>query len=131
MASFLGGTPYTKRPVPTDPAGLAAWLAVELGNLQRRTASASSRTVTGNTTVLATDGLILCDCTAGALSVTWPTPLPQTKDWVTIVKKIDGSANAVTLVGTFDGVVNPTLAAQYKSKTVWSDGTRLNVVATT
>jgi hypothetical protein len=75
--------------------------------------------------------MILCDCTAGPISVTWPTPIAQTKDWVTVVKKIDVSANAVTLVGTFDGVASPTLATQYKSKQVWSDGVHLNVIATT
>jgi hypothetical protein len=136
MASLFGGIPYTKRAVPTPTADLStwagkltAWLAVEFGNLSRRTAPASTRAVTGNTTVLATDGMILCNCTTAPIAVTWPTPIAATEDWVITILKTDVSANAVTVVGTVSGTVNPTLAAQYKSITIWSDGTVLYKIA--
>lgn len=136
MASLYGGVPYTKRPVPSPGSDLpgwavklSGWLAVEFGNIGRRTAAASTRSVTTSTTVLNTDGMILCDTTAGAISVTWPTPLPATEDWVVTIFRVNAGANAVTIVGTVSGVVNPTLAAQYRSITIWSTGTTLNKIA--
>lgn len=136
MASLFGGTPYSKRPVPNPGDDLSvwakklvAWLGIELGNVSRRTAAASTRAVTGNATVLGTDGMILCNTTGGAITVTWPTPINQTEDWVITIKRVNAGANAVTIAGTVDGVANPTLAAQYKSITIWSDGTTLHKIA--
>ena len=138
MASLSGGVPYSKRPVPTPGTTLAgwathlsAWLAVEFGNIGRRIASASTRLATSNTDVVLTDGMIRCDCTAGPISVTWPTPLARTEDWVVTILKSDASGNAVTIVGTVSGVVNPTLTARYKAMTIWSDGTTLWKTAST
>lgn len=71
-------------------------------------------------TVLATDWTILVNATGGAVTVTLPTP---TSGRLLCVKKTDASANAVTLTGTIDGVVNPTLAAQYNSVLMQGDGT--------
>lgn len=137
MASLFGGIPYTKRPVPTPTSdGLATWatklttwLAIEFGNLSRRTAPASTRAVTGDTTVLITDGMILCDTTSQAISVTWPTPIAATGDWVITILRTSAGAHNVTVVGTVSGTVNPTLTAQYKSMTIWSDGTVLYKIA--
>ena len=138
MANLLGGSGYAKRNVPGIGGSentkawadrLTAWLATEFGNVQRRVAGASHRTVTSNTTVLIGDGLILCDTTGGAISVTWPTPVGLTEDWLVTIKRTSGGGNAVTIVGTVDGSVNPTLAAQYKSITIWSDGSSLHKVA--
>ncbi len=70
-------------------------------------------------TVLATDWTILVNATGGAVTVTLPTP---TSGRLLCVKKTDASANAVTLTGTIDGVVNPTLAAQYSTKVIQGDG---------
>src|SRR5439155_2740077 len=71
-------------------------------------------------TVLSTDWTILVNATAGAVTITLPTP---TSGRILCVKKTDASANAVTLTGTIDGVVNPTLAAQYNSVLMQGDGT--------
>ena len=130
MARLLSGFGYTKRPVPTDAAGLPPWLPTEFGNIQRQIAGASTRTITASTTVELSDGLILCDTTGGAINVTWPATISATKDWLVTIKRISAGGFNVTLVGTFDGAVNPTLAAQYASKTIWSDGTSLHVIAT-
>lgn len=128
MANLLGGNGYTKRPVPTKPEELPAWLEKEFGNVGRRIAGASHRTVTSNTTVLITDGLILCNA-AGPITVTWPTPIAVTEDWLVTIKRVSGGATTVTIGGTVDGVVSPTLAAQYSSITIWSDGVSLNKIA--
>ncbi len=68
-------------------------------------------------TVRATDWLILCDCTNGAITLTFPLAARLDGLLVTVVKT-DASANVVTLSGTFNGGVNPTLAARYASKIV-------------
>ncbi len=78
-------------------------------------------------TVLSTDETVLVDATGGAVSITLPTP---TSGRVLCVKKIDASANAVTLTGTVDGVVNPTLPTQYNSRMIQGDGSTWNLIAT-
>jgi|SRR5438128_531586 len=77
-------------------------------------------------TVLATDWTILVNATGGAVTVTLPTP---TSGRLLCVKKTDASANAVTLTGTIDGVVNPTLIAQYNSVLMQGDGTTFSALA--
>lgn len=67
--------------------------------------------------VLATDTLLVVDATGGAVTLVFP--VAARVDGLALdVIKTDASANAVTLQGTFSGSVNPTLAAQYKSKTI-------------
>ncbi len=127
----ISAEPYNKRPVPS-PTGaatpsdlqtwakkIAAFLNFEFGNVQRGSARATSKTVTANTLLTPFDGLVLVDATGGNISVTLPTPEDQ-RDTVITVKRIDASGHTVTIVGTIDGAVNPTLAAQWKSKTMWA-----------
>ncbi len=61
-------------------------------------------------TVLAGDVVILCDCTAGAITVNMPALTSLGR--VITVKKIDVSANFVTI----DGDATPDLTAQYQVK---------------
>jgi hypothetical protein len=129
MSYLLGGSGYTKRAVPRSAAALPGFLEAELGNIQRRIAGASHRTVTADTTVLISDGLILADSTAGPVTVTWPTPISATEDWMITIKRINAGADAVTIAGTVDGVVDPTLGSQYDSLTIWSDGVSLHKIA--
>lgn len=77
-----------------------------------------SRTVTGNTTALATDHIIYADATSAGLTVT----LPQTTDGLGreyVVVKTDATGNAVTVaVGggeTINGAANKTITTQYES----------------
>lgn len=93
----------------------------ELGNIQRAIQPTVIRSLTAATTQAIDDRIVLCDATGAAftytlLSATLASPFPVT------VKRLNGGANAVTIGGTVDGVVNPTLAAQYASKTLISDG---------
>ena len=107
----------------------AGWLRVQLSYIARAIWTPVSRAVTGDVTVEASDECVFVDCTAGAVLVTFPPAIQMQFARIT-VKKVDASANAVTLGGTFDGSANPTLAAQYKAKTVQSDGVAWWVVAT-
>lgn len=78
-------------------------------------------------TVDETHYAIFMDATAGAKSVTLPAA-STCKDREYLVKKVDSSANAVTVIATIDGVASPTLATQYKYVRVQSDGTNWYVV---
>src|SRR5881394_771417 len=74
--------------------------------------------------VLATDETVLVDATGGAVSITLPTP---TSGRVLCVKKID-AVNTVTLTGTVDGVVNPTLTVQWQSRILQGNGTSWSIL---
>lgn len=67
---------------------------------------------------------VLCDASGGAFTVTLPS---VATDVYTTVKKIDSSTNAVTVASpnteTIDGASSVSLASQYDSVTVTSDGT--------
>lgn len=78
-------------------------------------------------TASATAGLILVDATAGAVAVTLP-DAEASNYWRVTIKKIDPSANAVTITaaGTdlIDGAATKVLATQYASCTIiaaWTD----------
>jgi hypothetical protein len=76
-------------------------------------------------TVVATDRTILVDATGGARTVNLPTAA-SAKWRVLKIKKIDSSANTVTVDGsgaeTIDGAATQVIAAQYASFTIQSDG---------
>lgn len=71
--------------------------------------------------------LVLCDATGGAFTVTLPSAVKSAGRRI-IFKKIDVSANAITLDGdaseTIDGATtNASLASQYDTITLACDGT--------
>ncbi len=115
----ISAQPYSKRPVPTDLTQLSAWLTIELGNIQRGMIQPASKTISTNYTATTSDGLLLVDTTAGAISVTLPDP-NRVHDMVVTIKRISAGAHNVTIVGTVDGTVNPSLTAQWKALTVWA-----------
>lgn len=75
--------------------------------------------------------LILCNCASNPITVNLPSASGASGKEVT-VKKIDSSANAVTLDGsgaeTIDGSATDTIDLQYSSVTMVSDGTNMVVV---
>ena len=84
------------------------------GKLRRKVVS-----VTADYTMLADDEIVLADAASGAISVT----LPSAGDGKeVVVKKVDSSANAVTVVGTIDGVANLDLSNQWDFVRVVSSG---------
>lgn len=79
--------------------------------------------VTANYTILATDHVILVNATSAAVTVTLP-DASEVKEFH--IKKIDSSGNAVTVAragtDTIEGSTSVSLAAQYNSVTLYSDG---------
>ena len=88
-----------------------------------------SVTATGNLT--ATDYLVLADATSGAITLTLPAVASANGAYI-IVKKVDVSANAVTIDGngaeTIDGATTKALTAQYDAVTVACDGSQWWIV---
>jgi hypothetical protein len=76
--------------------------------------------------VLASDNTLLVDATAGAVTITLPA---ATSGRILTVKKVDASANACTLSGTVDTVVNPTIGTQFQSRVIQGDGSNWNILA--
>jgi len=81
---------------------------------------------TGAYTLTINDSVVLCDSTAAAFTIALPTAVGITgREYV--IKKIDSSANAVTVDGnaaeTIDGATTYSLATQWKYVRVVSDGT--------
>lgn len=88
----------------------------------------STKSATYNPSVV-TDKLLLCDATAGAFAVTL-LAAPVTGQCMSI-KKIDSSANAVTINGnakTIDGAASVTLPAQWNAITIVYNGTSWYIV---
>jgi hypothetical protein len=79
--------------------------------------------LSANTTIDTTYETVLVDCTSGAVTITLPAASVGIQGKKYVIKKIDSTANAVTIAGTVDGTTNPTLANQYASKTMQCDGT--------
>ena len=111
---------YSRRPAPKiyDPL----FLNTELSRIAASMTSYVIRNVTAATTMQKNDGMLVCNATAGAITVTLPSPAVGSGQPVTI-KKSDASANAVTIGGTVDGTANRTLTAQNDSIVIQSDGT--------
>ena len=70
------------------------------------------------------NGYVLCDATSAPFTVTLPAASARKR---LHIKKIDSSANAVTIARTgadnIEGNTSVSLPAQYKSYTLYSDGT--------
>ena len=82
------------------------------------------------------DAVLLCDATGGAFTVTLPAAADAERlnfGMLYCVKKTDVSANAVTLDGagaeTIDGAANVSLAAQFDTALLISDGTEWHLMA--
>jgi len=82
----------------------------------------------------ATDGIILCDASGGAFTVTLPTAVGIAGKYY-LVKKTDTSSNAVTVDGngteTIDAVLSKYLRTYLDYVIVYSDGANWNVLGET
>lgn len=126
--TILARKPYTKRSAPAQYDH--GWINTELGDIARSIPPWKSRTAMQDDTPTVTDSLVLYDATHGPITVTLRPP-GQVHDLRLILKKIDGSANTVTIQGTVDWMVNPVLSAQWQSITIQSSGTAWLLLATT
>lgn len=90
------------------------------------------RNVTASANVNPLDAEVRCDATAGAITMTLETAVAA-DGRLHYFKKIDSSANAVTIDGngsqTIDGAATRTLSAQYDAVLLISNGTNWDVVA--
>lgn len=86
----------------------------------------NTRTITTSATLAATDHTVLCDSTGGVVAATLPAAAGA-KGRIYVVKKIDASANNVTLA-TVDGGTK-TITTRYSGFAVQSDGSLWYVIA--
>lgn len=101
----------------------AAEVRTQLNALARSVPPYTTRHVTADTPLTVEDDLLVCDATDAPITVTLP-PANQVQFLRVTVKRINAGGNAVTLSGTVDGTVNPSLGAQWASITIQSDGVR-------
>ena len=95
-----------------------AFTSATFNSLQTITAAADSLSTTDTTN--------LCDCTSNAIAITIPSGSTSQVGNEYVIKKIDSSANAVTITATgatIDGAATKTLATQYETAKLVSDGT--------
>jgi hypothetical protein len=103
-------------PVPVTASSIPSWIraaATVINNLQQAVGTVTRRavrTVATDYTFVSADYLVLIDATAGAVTVTLPAVVVGKQ---IAVKRIDGSANVVTIAGPVNGVTSQTLAAQW------------------
>ena len=116
--TLVARPPYFKRDVPY--AYDRGWWQTELGNIQRAVPTYALTRITAGYSPTATDRTILCDCTDAAVTVTLQLPARQ-QGLELIIKKVAGT-NPVHIIGTIDGVANPSLLNLYDSITIQSDG---------
>jgi len=89
------------------------------------------QTITADTTVEDGTMVVLANAADNAITITLPTPVTGR---VVVVKKIDSSENAVTVVPadsentTIDGQASVTLSTQYEKVTLISDGTNWFII---
>lgn len=69
--------------------------------------------------------LVLADAVGAPFTVTLPSATNRLGREI-IIKRMNAGGNAVTIGGTVDGAVNPTLGAQYVKMVVIADGTNWN-----
>jgi hypothetical protein len=111
---------YQPAPVPQHAAALMEFLARELRRISTALSAGFTtllvRTVTATSTVTASDEVIIVDATAGAVTIALP-PVLLNRGRHIRVKKIDATANAVTLNGydteTIDGSLTLATTTQY------------------
>ncbi len=114
---------------------LQRWTAPDLLSLEnklgRTPVYGAHRTVTASTTVIDSDDLVLCDTTAGSITVTLPPAAKNLGRRFTCKKLI--AANTMTLDGNgselIDGAATVAVTTRYASKTVQSDGVGWQIVA--
>lgn len=135
LSLFPLRTQYTKRGIAAGTIGeLVNFLTRELGAVERAIVSAplvATRTVTADTTLSLSDGLVCVDATDGAVTITLPA-LPAAGGYKLIVKRLNAGANAVTVTATenIDGG-SVTLSAQYDGVSIVGDAATYHVVGRT
>jgi hypothetical protein len=68
------------------------------------------------------DNTFLCNATSGAITQPIPAAAAANNGLELVIKKTDSSGNAVTIGGTVDGALNPTITTQWDFRRIKSDG---------
>lgn len=87
--------------------------------------------VTAAYTMTGRDKIVLANATGGAFTVTLPDATLRKNQQPLIVKRTNAGGNAVTVgsaSGTIDGAATQSLAAQYATLSVVSDGTNWHLI---
>ena len=147
LVTITAGTPSGSPAVPSTPAGsiaLAQMLVTAVTGLASQSAItdvriryrygnavAALQAITSNYTVDLDDDVIKVNCNGGAVTVTLPAASLTAKHRYTIIK-IDSSGNALTIAGagadTIMGSATQSVASQYTSITVYSDGSQWFII---
>ncbi len=126
--SFVGVV-KVQATAPPSPVTGEAWLDTSTSGTG--TESLALVTKTAAYTATDSDTVILCDATAGAFTVTLPTAVGRTGK-VFYIKKIDATANAVTIAGdgaeTIDGETTQSISTQYNALKLISDGSEWHIL---
>jgi hypothetical protein len=127
MPITLARKPFSRDTAP--PSWSPNFLDRMFGLLERAFVPQSVKLVDSAYVAPINDQTITVDASAAGVTVSLPDP-SRVAYVVWTIKKVDASANAVTIGATVDGVANPTLATRWKSMTVQSDGaTYLKIAA--
>lgn len=109
-------------------------VTITSGSISNVAVTSNLVTKTSNYSATASDETILGNASSGAVSITLPTSVGITGK-IYIVKKIDSSANTVTIVTTsaqtIDGQSSKVLTYQYDGAQVQSDGANWFIIANT
>jgi hypothetical protein len=108
----------------TSDAGVKGWHALGAPAVTTETTASVSPTAMSGQTVL------LCDCTANAITVNLPTAVGNSALYS--IKKTDVSVNTVTIdadgAETIDGAATAVITVQFASLTLVSDGSNWYVI---
>lgn len=127
---FFGNTPGVKPAATTSIQDALVNLGLVTGGDERPSrVGFRFRNADATLTVDAAE-IQTVDASAGARTITLPTT--TIRGVVFLIKKVDASANTVTIAGTIDGSANYVLSTQWKFVRVVSNGTanQWNVIAT-
>jgi hypothetical protein len=121
-----GDSNLSDHQVQLDLQGLSVGPAPAYTQSDRmRTEYIHTRAVTASDNFAPDDYLVLCNATAGVITLTLPVAAAS-QGRKLVAKKTDASANAVTVDGngaeTVDGAASISITAQYDSVSVISDG---------
>ncbi len=115
------GTGSAGQFLKTDGAGVGSWSYITY----------STATKTANYTIATSDTVILGDATSGAITITLPAA-STVSGYRFYVKKIDSSANTVTIArtgaDTIDGGTSAVISVQYVTLNLVSNGTNWFII---
>ena len=102
------------------------------GSLTLTSTQTSAYTIGSNSTLTVGGETVLVNATSGAITITLPDATLANAYVIHNIKKIDSSANYVTIATTssqtIDGGTTAVIKVQYASITLVSDGTNWNII---